>query len=309
MKHINICDINSKINSNVNGFINDAERLYQKNLLVTANSIKKNCAEKPIVLLSGPSGSGKTTSALRISKILNESGISSKVISMDNYFLPCTEDNLPMDGNGNVDLESPYRLDIRLLKEHMNAISNCMEIQIPTFDFSTQTRSAFTPYKHQENEIVIFEGIHALNPLVTNVRSDATCIYVSVRTRIVNQKGEYLHPRKIRLMRRLIRDSLFRGRKFEEVSEMFESVSKGEELYIMPFKTRADFDIDTFMAFEPSVYLAFLMDGLKNLGNCNGFDNCKKILQFLGEITPIDPQLVGETSLVREFIGGSTFTY
>ncbi|MCM1523552.1 MAG: nucleoside kinase [Ruminococcus sp.] len=271
-------------------------------------------SEKPIVLLSGPSGSGKTSAALRIERRLNEMGIPAKTLSMDNYFLPITEENkkeLPRDEEGNIDLESPLRLDIPLFSEHLEKLAVREEFDMPKFDFATQSRAGCTRLSRHMGEIVIIEGIHALNPDVTgDTHKFALCMYVSVRTRLKSVSGRLLHPRQIRLMRRLCRDRLFRKREYGEIFNMFRSVSRGEDMFISPYKSRADYDIDTFMAYEPSVYRHFLLDELSaQAEDLEKYPPCREIIGFLRELEEIDPAYVPPASMIREFIGGSELNY
>lgn len=290
--------------------IADGEAYYHKELEKAADSIERNASSHPVVLISGPSGSGKTTSAHRISRILGERGFTSRIISMDNYFLP--NDMLkdcPRNPDGSMDYESPRRLDLELLQEHLIELSNGRTINMPVFDFVSQSRSETVPMKREPNGIIIAEGIHALNPLVTGEScSFATCVYVSVRTRLMSQNGDILHPRLIRLMRRLSRDKLFRGRPMPETFRMFESVSRGEELYIMPYKNRADYDIDTFMPFEAAIYKNALYDELCSISaEMQGSEDYGMLYDVLTEVAPLELEYIPETSLVREFVGGSRF--
>ena len=131
---------------------------------------------------------------------------------------------------------------------------------MPVFDFKKQSRSSYVPFKREADSLVIIEGIHALNPLVTGENNFATCIYISVRTRLKDRNNKILHPRIIRLIRRLCRDSLFRGRNLESIFSYFESVSEGEDKYIFPFKHRADFQIDTFMSSKCRFIKAFFIE-------------------------------------------------
>ena len=159
-------------------------------------------------------------------------------------------------------------------------------------------------------DIVIFEGIHALNPMVTGDFDCTTKVYISVRTRLVNDDGSVLHPRRIRLMRRLLRDSLFRGKDYNYIFSYFESVSHGEDKYIMPFKQVSEFDIDTFHNYEASVYKGYLLNNLiEAKDTLKGNLEYEEIVSFLSELDDIDSNLVPNSSLVREFIGGSSFNY
>ncbi len=283
-------------------FISEGERLYFKQLSAAAEKIYEQRAEKPIVLISGPSGSGKTTSAMRVAAALREKGCGAHVISMDNYFLPLKKDK-ELHGE-DIDYESPERLDIPLFHEHLEKLQRGEEIYVPSFDFAIQDRAEGMTLKREKGDLVILEGIHALNLQVTGDSDDYTQrIYVSVRTRI--QNGEVLlHPSKIRLMRRLMRDKLYRGRELSETFEFFKSVERGENLYIMPYKHRADFDIDTFIEYEASVYRDILLPELENASKFyEGYEKFADIERFLTALSPVDKKFVPQNALIREFIG------
>lgn len=311
LNFINTSDINNGISSDTENYIRQCEDIYNRRITEAAEKIRLEAKQRPLVLISGPSGSGKTTSALRIQQRLESKGMKVHTISMDNYFLPNGTNGMPLDENGNLDLESPQRMDIPLFTEHLQKLFKCEPVTIPVFDFKTQSRLTGKTLRRQENEIIIIEGIHALNPEVTGDTEDfTTCVYVSVRTRIKGDGETVLHPRTIRLMRRLCRDKLFRGRSAEDVFAMLPSVSRGEDLYIMPHKHRAHFDIDTFIAYEPSVYRTMLLPELENAEafaeySCDYAD----LLKTLRELEPLEASLVPSDSLVREFIGGSSFAY
>ena len=312
MKFINISSINRRLDE-PDAFVSIAEEDYSAYIEDAAEKILEN-EEVPIVLLSGPSGSGKTTTAMRIASYIASKGHKAEVLSMDNYFLPInrfTEKSLPRDNEGNVDLESPLRLDIPLFSEHLVKLAKGESVDMPVFDFPTQERSGVIPMKRESGEFLIIEGIHALNPMVTgDADKYCTCIYVSVRTRLRSSTGRMLHPARIRLMRRLCRDGLFRKRTPADVFSMFESVSRGEELYIKPYKNRAHYDIDTFMAYEPSVYRTFILDKLiSERDKLEAFPEYDDLITFMKEIDVMDFSHVPANSLVREFVGGSEYDY
>ncbi len=303
---VKIKDINSGIRADRQEFIRESEERYRKEIETAAERILDNSEEKPIVLVSGPSGSGKTTSAGRVEKILRDNGRNAYTISMDNYFLP---DNcgveFPKNPDGTVDLESPYRIDIPLLQKHLDMLNDGTPIDSPIFNFKTRDRDGTIHIERKKGDIIILEGIHALNPVVTGDSKEyATCIYVSVRTRIENSENDRLHPRLIRLLRRLGRDKLYRGRDMRETFDMFKSVSRGEETYIMPFKKLADFDIDTFIPFEPTIYRWAVYDDLKRMKEemLGDFDY-DIILSFLDELEPVEKSEIPADSLIREFVG------
>lgn len=284
--------------------ISEGEKAYTDQLEAAARKIFAQRGERPIVLISGPSGSGKTTSATRLSVMLKSLGCKAHTVSMDNYFLPMSMNESARDKDGKIDFESPQRLDIPLFKEHLDKLSRGDEIDIPSFDFAAQERREGMPLLREKGDLVILEGIHALNPLLTGDFDSCTqCVYVSVRTRIQNG-GELLHPSKIRLMRRLMRDKLYRGRSLSETFEFFKSVERGENLYIMPYKHRADIDIDTFIEYEAPVYRDILLPELeKTAGGYPDYASYADIEKFLKLLAPVDKDLVPSHSLIREFIG------
>lgn len=307
MRFINISQLNKTIKNDAAAFIEKTNRDYTKKVGAVASSIADNIKEKPLVLLSGPSGSGKTTTAYRIKDALGEIGINSHIVSMDNYFITNSkldEKSVPRDEEGNIDLESPYRVDIHLFQEQMKLMSEGQKVDIPVFDFVTQEHSSYIPLTRKKDEIIIIEGIHALNPEVTGGTGEkASCVYVSVRTRLKTDNGDILHPSQVRLMRRLIRDRLFRGRSFDDIFAMFTSVQRGENLYIMPHKHRADYDVDTFIDYEASVYKSIIYDELKAYKETAFPDLRKMTLRYLKELEPISAELIPDNSLIKEFIG------
>lgn len=283
-------------------FISEGEKLYSEQLRHAAETIYEHREDKPIVLISGPSGSGKTTSAMRVAAALKKMGCGAHVISMDNYFLPLKKD-IELHGE-DIDYESPDRLDSELFSEHLELLQRGVEIDVPGFDFALQDRIPGMKLKREPGDLVILEGIHALNPQVTGHSDDYTHrIYVSVRTRI--QSGDdLLHPSKIRLMRRLMRDKLYRGRELSETFEFFKSVERGEDLYIMPHKHRANFDIDTFIEYEASVYRDILLTELEKTSQTyENYSDYSDIEMFLKLLSPVDKKYVPEDALIREFIG------
>lgn len=311
MRKIHCTSINRMLIDNADSLIKRGETNYRLQIEAIADSISDHRKEKPIILLSGPSGAGKTTTALRLEEYLDSCGVETHTISMDNYFLPAHENEEAKDESGEIDYESPYRLDIPLLNDHMLKIANEEEIVLPEFDFARQMRKVGKSMKRKPGELIIFEGIHALNPFVTGLTDAfANCLYVSVRTRLETKTGGILHPSHIRLMRRLIRDKAFRARDTMSTIDMFANVERGENKYIMPFKSRAEYSIDTFMPFELSVYKNFLMNDLISVSDkCGDFEEFRLILEVLDELVDIPLDSVPVNSLVREFTGGSILKY
>ncbi len=305
--NIEVKRINEGIKDHPSEFINTVNEDYLYRLRKIADEILAHKDEKPVILLSGPSGSGKTTTALMIEKLLDDAGSETHTLSMDNYFCPLTEEEKQLACEGKMDLESPERVDKKLLNEQIEAISRCEQIEIPKYNFKNSTREASgRPFLRRQGELVIFEGIHALNPdVITVPDSKIWKIYVSVRTRITC--GDILlHPSKVRLLRRMVRDSKFRKRSLTETMNMFRSVEDGENKYIMPYKYRSDYDIDTFMSYEMSAYRDFFM---KRIDEIKDIPELQDTITVLEKLEPLDSKLIPPESLICEFIGNGSFKY
>ncbi|MBO7475172.1 MAG: adenylyl-sulfate kinase [Ruminococcus sp.] len=305
--NIEITRINQGIDSDPARYIKAVNEDYLYKLKKIADEIAENRIEKPVILLSGPSGSGKTTTAMMIEKLLDDMGHETHTLSMDNWFCPLTEAEKALAAEGKMDLESPLRVDCELLNRQIEDICACREIELPKYNFKTSTRcGSGKMFKRNRDELVIFEGIHALNPAVITVPdSMISKIYVSVRTRI-SDEDILLHPSRIRLMRRMIRDKNFRKRSLRETMNMFHSVEAGENKYIMPYKYRSDYDVDTFMSYELSVYRNDLMPQLQELTDVPEVCECIKVLE---KLVPVEKEDVTPDSLICEFIGNGQFKY
>lgn len=305
--NIEITRINQAIEKDPKEYVRAVNEDYLYKLQKIAENIAKSLNEKPVILLSGPSGSGKTTTAMMIEKLLDDMGHETHTLSMDNWFCPLTEAEKALAAEGKMDLESPLRVDSQLLNEQIEAISECREIELPRYNFKTSTRTGSgKKFKRNKGEIVIFEGIHALNPAVITVPDRMISkIYVSVRTRI-SDEDILLHPSRVRLMRRMIRDKNFRQRSLRETMNMFHSVEEGENKYIMPYKYRSDYDVDTFMAYELSAYRNDLLTQLEEL---NDIPEIRECIEVLEKLAPIDKKDISPDSLICEFIGNGQFKY
>ena len=302
MRIISIGEINRAMREDPKGFVARTEEAYAAQIRAIAEDIRDHAEERPLVLLSGPSGSGKTTSAQLIESLLDSWGHETHTISMDNYFASFTPEQAELARAGKIDLEAPSRLDIPFLNEQLADIVACKPVSLPKYDFkATQRIDSGKVLQRKPGEIVILEGIHALNPDVIRLPEEKICgIYVSVRTR-VEVDGEILHPAYVRLLRRMLRDRVHRARNYAETADMFRSVERGEQLYIMPHKHRASFDVDTFHDYELSALKTLCTEEIMDLPNLG-------LLQSAVEqITAMDTALVPETSLVREFIGNGVY--
>lgn len=303
--NIEVTRINEEIAKNPEKYILSANEDYIYRIKKIVADIILHQKERPVIVLAGPSGSGKTTTALTIGKILTESGHRTHTISMDNYFCSLTEEEKRLSALGMMDLESPLRVDKDLLNNHIGKISKGETVNIPKYNFGTSSREPdSTPLRREHGELVIFEGIHALNPDVITVPDSQICkIYVSVRTRVTC--GDIiLHPSKIRLMRRMIRDSKFRQRSLRETMNMFASVEQGENKYIMPYKYRSDYDVDTFVPYELSLYRGSLLEKLREM---NDVPELADVTEVMENLLSVDGGAVPVNSMVREFIGDGEF--
>lgn len=305
--NIEVTRINDAASSAPAEYVKTTNEEYQYQLQKIAENIISCRSEKPVILLSGPSGSGKTTTAFMLEKILDESGCPTHTLSMDNYFCPLSEEEKELAALGKMDLESPDRVDKDLLNSQIEAIERGEAVDIPHYDFAESRRGkSKLTLKRAPGELVIFEGIHALNPDVITVPDSKICkLYVSVRTRVTC--GDIiLHPSKVRLMRRMIRDSSFRKRSLRETMNMFHSVEEGENKYIMPYKYRSDYDIDTFMAYELNVYRNALIEQLREMSDIPELADITEVMEAL---EPLDKKNVSPDSLICEFIGSGQFKY
>lgn len=309
MKILSVNSINARIGEDIGDYIHGCEMAYRYQLGQAAHYLSENRHETPIVLLSGPSGSGKTTTALRLQSLLNSTGVDTFCISMDDYFLPLDDPRNKVDEKGEIDLEAPARLNIELLNDHLGKIFRCEEVILPKFDFANQESSDGDSFRRKPDQLMIIEGIHALNPEVTGEFHDrSACVYVSVRTRIRNMSDDIMHPAKVRLMRRMMRDKLFRGRSAIQTLKYFKAVERGELKYITPFKALADFDIDTIIPYELSVYKKFLLGELIEMDENPAYDlDIKDMISVLNEVDSIEFEQVPPESIIREFLGGSKF--
>ncbi|MDR2357527.1 MAG: nucleoside kinase [Oscillospiraceae bacterium] len=309
----NLSVINRNAREDPEAFARECESEYHSRLEMAVGMIRKNISRSPIVLLSGPSGSGKTTTAKRISDELGRSGIMAHTVSLDNYFRSVSPDSTPRTPTGEYDFESPLCLDMELINAHFAALARGEEILIPHFRFSTQSRSKskFTAMRLMGSEIAIFEGIHALNDIITRVHPDAFRLYISARSDVADDSGRTRFKGTwIRLIRRVVRDSFFRGTSAQGTLRMWANVRRGEKLHISPFKNSAHCLLDTSMQYEISALKRYASEAFGDIpGGAGRFDELRLILPALELFEDISPELIPPDSILREFIGGGKYTY
>ena len=305
-------DINYRTVADPKGMIEEADAAYAAKIEAAAQRILNNRKKSPIVLLSGPSGSGKTTTAMKISEALERHGVHTHYVALDNYFNTVHPDTVPRTPEGDMDLESPLCLDMELLNRHFSQLEKGERVYVPKYEFSRRMRiqEPSKSIKLKPDEIVIFEGIHALNTIITANHPNAFKLYISARSDVEFQDSIVFKRTWFRLVRRLVRDYKFRGSDPKETMSMWANVRRGETLYISPFKRHADFQFDTSLAYELAVYnhtatklFQSVPEGIER------FEELRAVLPALQLFGDIDESLVADDSLVREFIGGGIYEY
>ena len=303
--------INEAIRSDPKGFVEEAEANFDRKLQDAANRIAANRTESRIILLAGPSGSGKTTTAMKIEKILDERGIETHTISMDNYFNTIDPETAPRNREGAIDYESPFCLDIDLLNRHFAMLDRGEMIHVPKYEFSRQMRSdTFAqPLRLGENELAIFEGIHALNDVIIGKNPKAFKLHISALSNISNDEGEIVfHHHWHRMCRRIVRDFKFRASDAEFTLKMWPNVRRGEKLYISPYKENANLRFDSSLPFEMPLLKPYIVPLLEKLPR-GAYPDADAALEAFRQIEALDESYVPVDSLAREFIGGGSFDY
>ena len=305
-----LSELNLKTVSDPKGMIEEADAEYARRVETAARKIAENRSKSPIVLLSGPSGSGKTTTSRKIAEALNTLGVGTHYVGMDDYFNTIDPVTVPRTPEGEMDLESPLCLDMELMNRHFDELAAGKRIFVPKYEFSRQMRThePSKSIKLGKDEVVIFEGIHALNDMITARHPDAFKLYISARSD-VSFNGKTVFKRTwFRLVRRTVRDYLFRGTESGSTMAMWANVRRGEKLYISPFKGKADYQFDTSFSYELPVMnhvatklFQAVPEGVER------YDELRKVLPALQLFGDIDESLVAEDAMIREFIGGGIY--
>ena len=301
--------INELAKNDPKAFVEGTEAEFQRKLELAAKRIAGNRDRSHIILLSGPSGSGKTTTAMKIEKLLDESGVETHTISMDNYFNTIDPETAPRNREGAIDYESPFCLDIELLNRHFSMLDRGETIHVPKYEFARQMRSDILsqPLKLGPDELAIFEGIHALNDVIVGKNPKAFKLYIAARSNVVDEDGAvvFQHP-WLRLCRRIVRDYKFRGSDANFTLKMWPNVRRGEKLYISPYKENADLMFDSSLPDEVAVLKPFVVALLEALPQ-GKYEIADDILRGFERIEIMEESNIAPSSLVREFIGGSIY--
>ena len=287
-----------------------SEALQEKKIAAIADEIARSRSIK-VVLIAGPSSSGKTTTCKRLSVQLAVNGIKPIGISLDDYFVD--RDKTPRDEKGDYDFEHLHALNLELFNQQLNALFRGEEVELPRYDFPTGTsQMSGRRLKLEGKEVLVIEGIHALNPeLTADVPQEQIFrVYASALTTIRLDAHNYIPTTDNRLLRRIIRDYKYRGVSAEETIRRWPSVRKGENRWIFPFQENADAMFNTAMLFELAVIKSQAEPLLEQVPeNCDEYAEAYRLLKFLHYIKPIPETQIPPTSLLREFLGGSSFKY
>lgn len=288
-----------------------SEALHEKKVASIADMISERGEKIRFVLISGPSSSGKTTFSKRLSIQLMVSGLKPVVLSLDNYFV--NREDTPLDENGEWDFENLYALDLPLFNQHLKQLLNGEEIEIPAFNFEDGKRySNGDKLQLKEDSILVMEGIHALNPeLIQDVPPETTFkVYVSALTTISIDHHNWIPTADTRLLRRIIRDYRFRNYSARETIARWPSVRRGEEKWIYPYQENADVMFNSALLFELAVLKRHAEPILAEVPKyCDEYTETHRLLKFLNYFVPIHDREIPPTSLLREFVGGSSFRY
>lgn len=304
-------DFNEAVgNGEATNLINVSEALQEKKISQIADKI---AAKKDIkvVLIAGPSSSGKTTFCKRLSVQLLASGVKPVQISLDDYFV--NREETPKDEQGEYDYESIYALNIPLINEQFNALFNGQEVELPKYNFQTGSSEKSGNKLHlEENNVLVVEGIHALNPILTaQIPDDKKFkIYASALTTILLDNHNYIPTTDNRLLRRIVRDYKYRGCSAQETIRRWPSVRSGENKWIFPYQEQADVMFNTAMLFELAVIKPQAEEVLEQVPeNCEEYAEAYRLRKFLKYFSPLPFRDLPPTSLLREFLGGSSFKY
>ena len=304
-------DFNQAIDANHStDIINISEALQEKKIAKIAEEIANRKGVK-LVLLAGPSSSGKTTSCKRLSIQLAVNGLKPLQISLDDYFVD--REKTPKDASGEYDYESIYALDLDLINEQFNALFRGEEVELPKYDFqSGKSKKSGNRLKMTDNNVLVVEGIHALNPELTAhiPQEQIFRVYASALTTILLDNHNYIPTTDNRLLRRIIRDNKYRGVSAQETIHRWPSVRAGENKWIFPFQENADAMLNTAMLYELAVIKMQAEPLLQQVPeNCEEYAEAYRLLKFLKYFKGIPYNNLPPTSLLREFLGGSSFHY
>ena len=299
--------------------VHESEKNYESQLDMAAELIKERSDKLKMVMVSGPSSSGKTTTTLKLEMRLNKMGLKFVPLVVDNYFFDL--ELHPVDEFGDYDFETPQALDLDLINEHLVRLSSGEEVKIPYYDFKTGKRYLDrTPIQLKENEILLLDSLHGLFPAFSKdiPAEQKFKLYLEPLLQMKTSSGAYVRWTDIRLMRRMLRDSVHRAYNPEQTLLHWHYVRSGEKRHILPYANSADYIINTSMSYELALYKPLLFDYFKEWElkyandplRVDAFERAARVKNMLAEIQGVpDNSPVPGDSVLREFIGGSTLKY
>ena len=307
MPQTDIKELNFLATSAPEKMVLDAERTYFDKIEKIASQIINNPQLK-LILLAGPSGSGKTTTANLLADKLRSMQTEAVVISLDNFYRDQDDPNYPRLDDGQLDYECPESLNLDKMQAVFEKILSGETFVIPNYDFKQGRCTEEKVHKPISQGCVIIEGLHALNPLISNhLPSEKILkIFISVSTNIMDGDTQILSGRKIRFVRRLVRDSIYRGATAERTFDIWDEVLAAEDVYLYPYKSHADIAFDTFHTFELGAmkkYADILLT--EDLAKRNEY--IAVVVAALKQIKPVDEKYIPETSLIKEFVVGGVY--
>lgn len=306
IKYINHLEqINDAAVSCPERMIQEVEESYNEHLQNIARNIATHRSKVKICMLSGPSSSGKTTTAHLFQKYLKDFGITAYIVSMDNYYLP--REFLPKNPDGSMDFETVNAIDISQIEKCLLEIISDGVISVPNYDFGFgKPVGENSVFDIKENDIVIMEGIHGLNPVFTRhvPQENLIKLYVSVKQQIKDANGEVISPYDIRLVRRIVRDMKFRNTNPEGTLSMWDNVVDGENRYIRPYRLSADYTVNSIHIYEPCVLRTIAIPSLRMIAEDSPYyRKARELESRLMRFEPISSDLVPGSSMLMEFIG------
>lgn len=297
------------VNGRINEVIRVSEALHEKKYANVADLIAFCKPRKKVVFISGPSSSGKTTSAKRLSIQLRVNGMKPVAISIDDYYLPKSQ--IPRGEDGKPDLEALEAFDVELFNEQLSNLVNGEEISVPIYDFRIGERlSESRKIRIEDNHVVLVEGIHGLNDILTKSVPDEIRfrIYISALTSMNIDDHNRVPSTDTRLLRRIVRDNQYRGTSALETIRMWPSVRNGEKKYIFPFQEKADAMLNTFLIYEWGVLKTLAEPLLNEIDRSYPeYSEAKRLLEQLSYFLPVEYGEIPVNSILREFIGGSCY--
>lgn len=297
--------VNEKAKSNSKDFILECEKRYQS---IIDKIVKKIIEEdgREIIMLAGPSSAGKTTTAKRLKEGLGSKGVTTYVLSLDDFYL--NREDIPYLPDGSQDYETVHALDLERLENDLNSLLRGETVKTPVFDFTTGRRSdtEFNTITLGQEDVVIIEGLHALNPIITDkVHGKLLKVYINVSSRIYDENGDLvLNKRNFRFLRRMIRDYKFRASSVDNTYKLWKNVTAGEEKYLFPYRDNADIKANTVHLYEPCVIKNQALPLLRDSEVSVEFrEDAEKLCASLERFFDIDENEVPKDSLLREFLG------